>query len=350
MTSDIKFDWEMPAGNWTRKNKHHEKFAEVLIKLFNSIQEEVGKLSARGWCYQLEQFGVITKNQFDKIQDKINECVKRGLLPMDFVAEDVGHKWLGVEVPSVEQTQEEYLKDYFKEEIRNAFWYVPDWWVNEKYYIQLVVEKIDLVTLFKPVCDTFHIPITNAKGTGAILQRGLMAERFKEAEERGLQPVLLYCGDHDPDGLRIGESYRKLLDELKGCWLIGGFKGYNPENLIIERFGLNADWIDENNLTWLNNLKTGRKKKPNDLSDINHPNHNLLYVQNYIGEFGVRKCEANALVVVPKKARQLCRDAIESYLDVNAEQRFEKIKNENLDSIKKICKRVFLEVLDNEKI
>jgi len=345
-TSKITFEWKMPEGSWTIKNKRHEKFADVLMELFNELDF---KLSARGWCYQLEQFQVITKNQFDKVQGKINECVKRGLLPMDFVAEDVGHKWLGVEIPT-NKNHKEYLKEHFEQEFKNSFWYVSDWWKNEDYYIQLVVEKIDLVTLFKPICDKFHIPITNAKGTGSILQRGLMAKRFKEAEERGLKCVLLYCGDHDPDGLQIGDNYLKLLNELKNCWLIDGFQGYNPKNLIHDRFGLNADWINENGLTWLNNLKTGAKKKPNDLADPKHPNHKLPYVQNYIKDFGIRKCEANALVVIPKEAQQLCRDAIEDYLKPDAEQRFKKIENETMKKLRQDCLKTFGEVFDKEKL
>lgn len=156
MEEEIEFDWEMPEGSWTDNRGYHKDFANVLIKIQNRLDF---KISARGWCYQLEQFEVITKNQFDKIQGKINECVKKGLLPMDFVAEDVAHEWLGVEIPT-NKSHKEYLKESFEEDIENNFWYTPDWWKDEDYYIQMVVEKVDLVTLFKPICDKFHIPIT----------------------------------------------------------------------------------------------------------------------------------------------------------------------------------------------
>jgi hypothetical protein len=45
-------------------------------------------------------------------------------------------------------------------------------------------------------------------------------------------------------------------------------------------------------------------------------------VQDYIVKYGVRKCEANALVVRPKEARKLCRAAIIKYLHDGAKARF----------------------------
>ena len=67
-------------------------------------------------------------------------------------------------------------------------------------------------------------------------------------------------------------------------------------NLVITRFGLNADFIDANDLTWIDNLETS---SGGQLDDPDHNDHNKDYVQDYIAEFGVRKCEANALVVEP---------------------------------------------------
>jgi len=46
-------------------------------------------------------------------------------------------------------------------------------------------------------------------------------------------------------------------------------------------------------------------------------------VQDYIAEYGVKKCEANALVVEPTIGRQLCRDAILAHVPMAAVQRYE---------------------------
>ena len=53
------------------------------------LSRQIGfKVSARGWCYQLEGFGIITKAQFDKVEGLINKCRKAGLLPIDEIGID----------------------------------------------------------------------------------------------------------------------------------------------------------------------------------------------------------------------------------------------------------------------
>ena len=91
----------------------------------------------------------------------------------------------------------------------------------------------------------------------------------------------------------------------------------------------NYNFIEENNLSWIENLKTGSKK---DLSDPSHPNYQMDYVQDYLSTYGVRKCEANAIVVIPEEARNLCREAVEKYLGVNARERF-RMKRNNIKII-----------------
>jgi hypothetical protein len=80
-----------------------------------------------------------------------------------------------------------------------------------------------------------------------------------------------------------------------------------------------AKFINRHRLTWIDNLETGSGQ---DLGDPNHPDHFKPYVQDYIAKFGVRKCEANALVVVPEIGRALCRDAILEHLPVGAVERY----------------------------
>lgn len=184
-----------------------------------------------------------------------------------------------------------------------------------------IQSRIDLKTLFEPVCKEYHVPIANAKGWYSILQRAEYARRFKEAQEKGLKCVLLYCGDHDPDGLRISDTIRKNLEQISNVMWKDGEEGFDPSELIIERFGLNYDYIVGNKLTWIDNLITGSGK---DLSSPNHVNFKMPYVQEYLKKVGRRKCEANVIVTTPKTARQLVRDAIEAYVGKDAKDRFKR--------------------------
>jgi len=303
-----------------RRGKQYQTELREFANTLKRISWEIGfKLSSRGWCYQLESFGLVNKAQFDLVERLINKCRKRGYLPVDFVAEEEARRFSGIEYPE-DVSPIEYMERYLKASLQCEEWYTPDWWEGEEYYIQMLVEKIDLKTLFEPVCREYHIPIATSKGWSSILQRAEYSRRFKEAEDKGLTCVLLYCGDHDPDGLRISEFIRSNLEELKNIVWSDGLEGYDPINLIIDRFGLNYDFIIENNLTWIDNLVTGSGK---NLADPSHPNYHLPYVQEYLKKYGPRKCEANALVVRPEAARELCRSAIEKYLGKDALDRFE---------------------------
>ena len=305
-----------------------KRFTDEKLKEFAELIQEMAtgigfKVSARGWCYLMEQAGHINKSQFDKVDSAINRCRKEGLLPVDFVAEEDARAFSGIEIPSSEEGKEmeDILAWMLRDVLDGAKYYTPDWWEGEEFYIQLLVEKIDLKTMFEPICREYHIPIANAKGWSSILQRAEYARRFKEAEEKGLQPVLLYCGDHDPDGLRISDTIRKNLEQIADIRWDDGTEGYDPVNLKIERFGLNYEFIIKNRFTWIDNLITGSGL---NLNDASHKNYKLPYVQQYLKKVGARKCEANVIVTKPTQAASLIRTEIERWVGKEAKDRFRK--------------------------
>lgn len=306
---------------------------EEFAKELKEISDKIGfKQSSRGWCYQLEGEGTITKAQFDKVENIINRCRREGILPIDFTAEEEGRQFSGVETPDTDSPIED-LRYWINNTLRTEESYTPNWWKDEVYYIQMIVEKIDLKTLFEPVCKIYKIPIATSKGWSSMRQRAIYAQRFKQAEEQGLDTLLLYCGDHDPDGLRISDFLRKNLVDLQNIVWENGESGYDPTNLDIVRFGLNNDLIEKYNLTWINNLITGSKGSIAEVingkvvqgktkSGRPHPNFKMDYAQEYLSKFGVRKCEANAIVKVPNEARGFVNETIKSYLGADARERF----------------------------
>lgn len=310
-----------------RFNKHKLKdFCNEIMQISNDIGF---KVSSRGWGYIMEQRGFITKDQFDKVEDLINRCRKEGMLPVDFVAEEVSRKFDEIHEPSRE-SYPEFIASWLDAAMNCHNSFDPDWWEGEEYYIQVLVEKIDLVSLFQPLCREYHIAIGNAKGWSSISQRADYARRFRKAEKKGLKCVLLYCGDHDPDGLRISDTLRKNLDDIMNIRWTDGFDGYDPIDLEIKRFGLDYDFIIKNKLTWIDNLITGSGK---NLADSNHPNYNLSYLVDYKKKIGIRKCEANAIVIVPELGRKLFEKTILSYLGKDAKSRFEKKKEKVRDDL-----------------
>jgi hypothetical protein len=177
--------------------------------------------------------------------------------------------------------------------------------------VEVVVEKVDLKNLFAPICEPYHIPLTNVRGWNDLNSRAAMMRRFAHWEAQGKDCALLYCGDHDPGGLAISDLLRQNMADL------GDAVGWRPDSLHVDRFGLNADFIEAQGLTWIDNLETSNGGR---LDDPRHPDHGKSYVQSYLRSFGARKVEANALVVRPDAGRDLCRQAILRYVPDGAIQ------------------------------
>jgi hypothetical protein len=279
-------------------------FCELVLQIRSSLDFAVG---SRGYSYLLEEYG-LAKSDFDLAQALINDCRKSGELPIDICAEDGARAFDHVERTD-DTTPDEEAEDVLNY-VRNAERaYRPvSFWDYQSCYLQMLVEKIDLRNLFSPVCAEFHVPLSNTRGWSDISQRAELMRRFTEHEAEGRRCVLLYCGDHDPAGLQISDTLRKNLADLSGA------VGWKPDNLEIFCFGLNADFIERHGLTWIDGLATANSLP---LDNPKHPDHRKPYVQDYLAQFGARKCEANALVVRPQEGRQLCREAILNYVDLD---------------------------------
>lgn len=307
------------VGNYDYEERL-EKFANEVLLIDRQRTKKV-KYSSRGWCYLLEGLGKIHKGEFTAAQKAINDCRKLGLLPIDFVAQDQDQTrhFKGIHVACEPESQLEELKTDIEDMLEGLPSKTTDYWIGEEYYLMMCVEKGDLINLFKPVCDQYHVPIVSSKGWPPILLRGHIANLSVKAQAQGLKPVLLLFYDHDPAGLKISRTFRKnLADCERGT-------GWSPEGLIIDRFGLNAEDIEEYGLMWIENLRTSSGRRSRDWQ--------------YRETYGERKCESNALFKNDKTleaGEQICRKAIEKYYGGDALKRFtekEEASKENLKDV-----------------
>jgi hypothetical protein len=226
-------------------------FCDVVREIQSRLDFEV---SSRGWAYIFENRGTITKYEIDICQALINDCRKSGELSLDICSTDESRKFENIEaIDETDPTEAAAaVLDYVS---RAHLWYNPiSFFDFQDSYIQMVVEKIDLRSLFEPVCEEYCVPIANAKGWADLNLRADMMKRFKYWESKGKRCVLLYCGDFDPAGIRISGHLRSNLRDMSAA------VGWDPENLTIERFGLNHDFINANGLTWIDNLITAPDK------------------------------------------------------------------------------------------
>jgi hypothetical protein len=223
----------MPKRAKGRPTAAQNEVYEAEVDSFcDAISETVSTLdfavSSRGWCYVLEPHGLL-KGEFETAQRLINDCRKSGRLPLDICATDDRRDADYIE--ELDDTNPAEEAGNIIERARRAHeWYTPfSFWDDQEYYIEMMVEKIDLKSLFSPVCKEFHIPIQNAAGWSDLNCRAAIMQRFKEREAEGKQCVLLYCGDFDPGGLQISGFIRSNFEDMSEA------VDWWPDDLIIDR-------------------------------------------------------------------------------------------------------------------
>jgi hypothetical protein len=215
-----------------RYQEQIEDFCDQILEIRSRLDFEV---SARGWAYILEEHG-LSKGDFDAAEELICDCRKSGALPLDICAED------GARAAENVQRISSLTPEGEAKSIVSTIRWLPDYytpvafWEDQDCYLEMLVEKVDLKSLFGRICGRFHIPITNARGWTDLNSRAAMMRRFARWEAKGKRCVLVYCGDHDPSGLVISTFIRSNMAELATA------VGWSPDNLIIDRFGLNFDF------------------------------------------------------------------------------------------------------------
>jgi len=326
-----------------------EHLVAAILEMRSSVDFDV---SARGWGYLLEGDNIIDKGDLDAAEAAINDCRKDGRLPFDICAVDQSRAFECVEEIDY-GTYQDHAARIAQQALEAHSYYHPYsfWWFQPKYYLQSVVEKIDLKSLFNPVSAKYHLPIANGKGWSDMNMRAAMMRRFQKANENGKTGVLLYCGDFDVVGLQIPEHLRDNMRDLSKAigWDPGGEPGAKDEGLlpngqpklIIDRFGLIYDFIEANGLTWIDNLITGSGR---DLADPRNPDHWKAPVQAYIKKYGVRKVEANALVKRPEEGRALYEQAILKYVDEEAIEHFRECTEMQRRKVENLVRKLMSEV------
>lgn len=308
----MSYDFQMPPTTGPIQERRAARMA--MGEAIERMSEATGyKFGPRGWAYYAEGLGLITKGEFDRFEALLTAMRKDGELDPDVIEPDASRMATTVyDFEAAQSTAEEMAQaavDEIGERLRDwsrAF-HERGYWDGLDYYVEMIVEKKDLVQIFRSTADRYNVRITNGKGDTDIHTRLAMLKRFRDHSEQGRACILLAIGDHDPKGLHIVEGLRRTI---MSCADLKGLDWGEPEFEVVN-VGLTEGQINALDLMKIDNLETGGGR---DLSDPRHPDHRKPYVQDYISRYGVWKCEANALVGKPRQARALLEDAINRFI------------------------------------
>jgi hypothetical protein len=294
------------------KRQHfHAQVAEVVAWMEQYVARLGFAPVARSWLYALESEGIITKGDFTWAGKWLADRRKEGLIPFELVGADTTRALDGHDTFDKEATPREYINRQLRHSLEQAALYWPSsYWKHQRFFPILWTEKRDLVKLFEPELPQ-AVRRFASKGQADVNSRVALIEECIWAEDHDLAPVILYCGDHDPMGLQISNA---IVDNLAPLAKVMDWE-WELEEMAedgrIVRFGLNAGFIENAGLLWIDGLETSSGE---DLANPKHKQHGFPYVQSYLQEFGARKVEANALIANPTAARALIRDELWQWL------------------------------------
>lgn len=308
----MSYDFQMPPafGPLHVRAQARRDMGEAIERLSHATGYKFGP---RGWAYYAEGLGLITKGEFDRFEKLLTDMRKAGELDPEVIEPDASR--MATEVYDFEAATEDaeeraqWAVDDIGDNLRTwaRSFHQHGYWDALDYYVEMIVEKKDLVQIFRSTADRYNVRITNGKGDTDIHTRLAMLKRFRDHSENGRRCILLAIGDHDPKGLDIVAGLKRTI---MSCANIKGLDWDDPDFEVVN-IGLTEHQIDSLGLMKISNLETGGGR---DLSDPRHPDHGKRYVQDYIARFGVWKCEANALVGNPEGAQRLLESAITRFI------------------------------------
>lgn len=204
------------------------------------------------------------------------------------------------------------LVDRGRSTIRNSHWDTPadiidssassfriDLWDNQRYHVEVMVEKQALEGVLVPVCRRLDVPFTANKGYSSSSAMYEAGKRLAEKISHGKDIVVIYLGDHDPSGIDMG---RDVLDRLA---LFSGAGYWDSDEravqtrddgaFTVERIALNMDQIRTYN----------PPPNPAKMTDSR--------AGGYVSKFGYESWELDALD--PDTLAELVETAVANYID-----------------------------------
>lgn len=221
-------------------------------------------LTVRQLFYQFVARGLLPSGQniYKKIVSALADARLEGRFPMD-ILEDRGRDAKGGDFTLCEDGVVRALERSAAAARSFPSWYLQyDRWYGQKTFVSVWVEKEALSGVFEEPCNRLGVGLFACKGYPSVsglyqwLKHLEVAVRQEpEEDESGelrcgtvTEAVIIYFGDHDPDGIEIPKSCLRSLSKLKGAVdQETGDPLVSPEvadlNITLQRAALNMDQI-----------------------------------------------------------------------------------------------------------
>jgi hypothetical protein len=298
----------------------NKNFRHASLVLIEKCQEILEDYNAQGYDMTLRQlyYQLVRRNEienkkesYDNLGSLVNDARLAGYIDWSFLV-DRTRNLKGI---NTYETIQERLSNL-------PYLYALDKWSDQKYRIEVWIEKEALEGVFARACNKLQVDYFACRGYTSASEMYVAAQRLLKYKDDGQTPIILHHGDHDPSGI---DMTRDILDRLQ--LFTGGIE--------VRRMALNMAQIEQYD-------------PPANFAKV-HDKRFKAYQQQY----GDESWELDALE--PETLNKLVTDTVLQYRDETKWQA--KVEQEKYDigklhqiSDKYEAIRVFLdETFDNPK-
>lgn len=224
---------------------------EILMQIAVEIAHEYGgNLTVRQLYYQFIARGIIPpemlegKGAAQRVYKRVVGAVKKarlfGLMPFDYIVDRT--RTCHPSLAFTDKVDVEEALDVSKWQIKR----LPDWnlerdrWLYQPKYVTVGVEKEALVGVFEGPCEELGVGLFVFRGYSSISALHQLCEHLERAEHAD-EAILLYFGDHDPDGWEIPRAALRTLPAIAEA------AGMDLPPVRLERVALNMEQIRQYN-------------------------------------------------------------------------------------------------------
>jgi hypothetical protein len=165
--------------------------------------------------------------------------------------------------------------------------YQPEMWLNQPKRVMVIAEKDGVMGVVRKACAARLVPYASGRGDASITLKRDVGRWFADCRESGLQPALLYAGDHDANGVAMDQ---KWIDDC----------GLHPGEF--RRIAITLD-------------QARRYDFPTETVKGHRNAGQHAVRQRYADEHGMKKIELDAFQP-SSLLEQVIADAIEEHIDV----------------------------------
>jgi hypothetical protein len=260
----------------------HINFRGGTLALIDKCNEIIRGYQAQGYdltlrqvYYQLVSRDLLANQQkeYDRLGSIINDARLTGLIDWSAIVD----RTRNIRGVATYDNPEELIA-------RNVWQYSIDKWENQKYRLEVWIEKDALAGVFSRVCNRNQVDFFSCRGYTSQSEMYVAAKRHQGYIEAGQTPIILHFGDHDPSGIDMSRDIRERLEMFN-----------YGEAIKVDRLALNMNQVKQYN----------PPPNPNKETDSRSPGYTRIY--------GAYSWELDALN--PETLSALVEEAVDEFRD-----------------------------------